>query len=338
MTFDPDAAAARDGIFGLPTTAAEARIVLIPVPFDATTSYRSGTSQGPAAIRRASAQVDLYDLSFGRIYERGIHMLDEDEGIAELSRGARSLAAPIIERGGAGPHDARYVADIDSACSQMNVKVHRAAANVLREGKIPGVVGGEHSVSFGAILACAEHHPGIAVLQIDAHMDLRERYEGLKWSHASVLRNVMDEIRGVSNLVQVGIRDFAEGERRYAEKHAGKITTFYDDEVFAEAARGMHFGIVCDRILAALPEHIYITLDIDGLDPSLCPHTGTPVPGGLSFREVSMLLHRVASSGRRVVGFDLVEVCPGPGAGELAPDWDANVGARVLYKLCGAAQ
>ncbi len=338
MTFDPDAAASGEGIFGLPTTLEEARIVLIPVPFDATTSYRGGTSQGPAAIRRASAQVDLFDLSFGRIYERGIHMIDEDEGIADLSRTTRLLAEPIIERGGAGPQDARRVADIDSACSQVNVKVHRTATGLLREGKIPGVVGGEHAVSYGAILACAEHHPGLGVIQIDAHMDLRERYEGLKWSHASVLRNVMDEVKGVSKLVQVGIRDFAEGERRYAEQHAGRITTFYDDEVFAEAARGMHFGIVCDRILAGLPEHVYITLDIDGLDPSLCPHTGTPVPGGLSFREVAMLLHRVAASGRRVVGFDLVEVCPGPGAGESAPEWDANVGARVLYKLCGAAQ
>lgn len=337
MTFNPDAPAEGDGVFGLPTSREKARVVMIPVPFEATTSYRRGTAEGPAAIRRASAQVDLFDGAFGRIYEHGLFMEDADPAIADLSHRASSLAAPIIRRGGSASGDEDVVAEIDFACGQVNEIVHRAVANVLREGKVPGVIGGEHAVSFGAIRACAERHPGLGILQIDAHMDLRPRYEGFQWSHASVLRNVMDQIPTIGGLVQVGIRDFAEGERKYAQARPERIVTFYDDDVFAEAAHGLHFGIVCDRILAALPQTVYVTFDIDGLDPSLCPHTGTPVPGGLSFREAAMLLHRLAVSGRRVVGFDLVEVCPGPGAGQIAPEWDANVGARILYKLCGAA-
>lgn len=339
MGFDPDAAATGDGIFGLPHTRDEARVALMGVPFDATTSYNAGTAAGPEAIRAASAQVDLRDRRFGQIYEAGIWMAPHDDRIERLSERVRELAAPIIEAGGAGPEDADAVSQVDSAGEQIRGLVRHFAATAMADGRIPGIVGGEHSVSLGAIEACAQTGP-IGILQIDAHMDLRRAYEGFRYSHASIMHNALELIPGVEKLVQVGIRDYSDGEFAAAEGD-DRIVTFFDDDLFDRMAgsgrklKPETWGDLCREMVERLPQRVYITVDIDGLDPSLCPNTGTPVPGGLSFREFSALLSVLAASGRTVVGFDLVEVSPG--AGRHAPEWDANVGARILYRLCGAA-
>jgi agmatinase len=343
MTFDPNAAAAPgSGIFGLPHSRKEARIVLIPVPFDATTSYGGGASSGPEAILAASAQVDLLDHQFGRIYEAGISMADPDSQIAETGDLARRLAEPIIAKGGAAKSDAETIARIDEAGAKVNRFTHGAFSALLREGKIPGLVGGDHSTPFGAIQACAGHVAtlpngagGLGILQVDAHMDLREAYEGFAWSHASIMWNALERIEGVRRLVQVGIRDYCEAERDYAAAQRGRVVTHYDFDWFTRLAHGAGASLLdlCREAVDSLPRHVYISFDIDALDPALCPHTGTPVPGGLSFNAAAALLGAVVESGRTVVGFDLNEVSQGPDGDE----WDANVGARVLYKLCGAA-
>lgn len=341
VTFDPNAPAQTgSGIFGLPHTRREARVVLLPVPFDATTSYGGGTSAGPGAIVAASMQVDLYDRQFGRVYERGIWMEPVNASIVELSREARRLAVPVIEKGGAGPEDAQTVSKVDAAGEELNAWVHSETAKVLAEGRVPGLVGGDHSTPFGAIRACAEHAAAkgesLGILHVDAHMDLREAFEGFRWSHASIMYNVMSQIPEVSRLIQVGIRDFGEGELDVTIEQGKRITAHYDSDWAEEMAGGTPFMDLAARAIAELPKLVYISFDIDGLDPSLCPHTGTPVPGGLSFNQAVLLLKALKDSGRTVVGFDLVEVCPGPGAGEGGvPEWDANVGARMLYKLCG---
>jgi agmatinase len=163
-------------------------------------------------------------------------------------------------------------------------------------------------------------------------MDLRDSYEGLEWSHASVMHNVLTKIARVSRIVQVGVRDFGEGEMDVGIEEGDRVVTFFDDQWAEEMAEGAAFSDLCRRVIEKLPERVYVSFDIDGLDPALCPGTGTPVPGGLSFHHASILLHAVRESGRRVIGFDLVEVAPGNG------EWDANVGARVLYKLCGTVR
>jgi agmatinase len=164
-------------------------------------------------------------------------------------------------------------------------------------------------------------------------MDLRAAYEGFAFSHASIMYNALERLANI-NLVQVGIRDCSAGEIAYADD-SQRVATFFDDDMFDRMAGGASWAQLCAQIVEALPGRVYISADIDGLDPALCPNTGTPVPGGLSFRELSALLAALARSWRTIVGFDLVEVCPG--AGRHAPEWDANVGARVLYRLCGAA-
>ncbi|MBL9076525.1 MAG: agmatinase family protein [Planctomycetes bacterium] len=332
--FDPNAAAAPDsGIFGLDVAESRAAIVLVPVPFAATVSYGGGTERGPEVILAASHQVDLYDLQYGRIYERGIHLQAADPALAAAHSRARALATAVIERGGATDADAAAIAAIDAAGAAVNRAVHAATARILAAGQVPGIVGGDHSVPFGAIAACAERHPGLGILHIDAHADLRVAYEGFRWSHASIMDNVLRSVPQVGRLVQVGIRDFCEQELDSIRASEGRVLTHFDLEWQRRRHCGETFDALCREAVAALPEHVYVSFDIDGLDPALCPHTGTPVPGGLSFGEVAHLLRTLVDSGRRVVGFDLVEVAPGPDGDE----WDANVAARVLYKLCGAA-
>jgi agmatinase len=333
--FDPDAAGKPgSGIFGLPTTREEARVVLLPVPFDATTSYGNGTAAGPAAIYQASMQVDLYDRRLGRVYERGLWMAPDSERIATLSASMRKIAEPLIEKGGAEPSDAAAVSAVNAAGEEVNRFVYDETRRALKEGKVPGLVGGDHSTPLGAIRACAEAAgaDGLGILHIDAHMDLRDAYEGFTWSHASIMFNVLKTVPRVTRLVQVGIRDFGEGEMDFGIEQGQRVHSFFDDQWAEETAGGTPFLELAKRAVALLPESVYVSFDIDGLDPSLCPHTGTPVPGGLSFNQATLLLDALKQSGKRVIGFDLVEVCPG-----VVDDWDANVGARVLYKLCGVA-
>lgn len=328
--FDPEAAAQPgSGIFGLDTSCDDAQVVLVPVPFAATVSYGGGAERGPKAILAASHQVDLFDHHFGRVYEAGIHLQDADPDIATAHERGRAAAAPMIEAGGAAAGDPR-VAAVDAAGDVVNQSLARRVGPLLDAGKVVGVIGGDHSVPFQAIAAAAERAP-LGILHVDAHADLRDAYEGFVWSHASIMHNVLARCPGVERLVQVGIRDFSEGELRAIHSSDGRVVTHFDAEWARRRFAGEAFDALVEDALRALPERVWISVDIDGLDPSLCPNTGTPVPGGLQFAELAHLLHRLACSGRKVVGFDLVEVAPGD------DEWDSNVGARVLYKLCGAA-
>ena len=322
--FDPDAAAATgSGIFGLDTTREEARLVVVPVPFAATVSYGGGAENGPEAILRASHQVDLYDWHFGRIYEAGIHMLPADPAIAAAHVPARNAVQ-------AGVDAAAVVRRVDAAGELVNASLAATVAPLLDEGRIVGVLGGDHSIPFAAIAAAAEREP-IGILHIDAHADLRDAYEGFRWSHASIMHNVLANCPGVERLVQVGIRDYSEGELRAIHASEGRVVTHFDAEWHRRRFAGETFDQLLAEMIRALPERVWISCDIDGLDPSLCPNTGTPVPGGLQFAEIAHMLAQLVASGRRIAGFDLVEVSPGH------DEWDANVGARLLYKMCGAA-
>ena len=262
-------------------------------------------------------------------------MLDIPAEVRRWSDEARGRAAPVIAVGGPG-HDAalkRAVAEVDALGDRMNAWVYDQVRGRLDEGKLVGVVGGDHSVPYGAIRAVAEKHPGVGVLHFDAHADLRLAYEGFRWSHASIMRNVLD-LDGVARIVQVGIRDYSDEEDETIRANPERIRVHFDPDLRRALFDGESFARVAGRLVADLPPLGYVSFDIDGLDPALCPHTGTPVLGGLSFAEVSALLRTVVESGRRIVGFDLNEVAPDP---EGRSEWDGNVGARVLYKEIGFA-
>lgn len=335
MAFDPSAAAQPgSGVFGLSFSEAEARVVLVPVPFEATTSYGGGAALGPKAILEASRQVDLFDVDTGRPYEAGIHMLPIPEEIAALDLKARAAAAPVIAAGGVleGRADlARLGAEVDQASEGVDGWVEDRVAGLIARGKQVGLVGGDHATALGAIAAHARHFPGMGLLHFDAHADLRVAYEGFTYSHASVIYNAAERLPEIARIVQVGLRDLSEEEHAYAAASGGRIVQHHDAALARARFEGEGWAAQARRIVEPLPHDVYVSFDVDGLDPTLCPHTGTPVPGGLSFQEAAYLLGAVVSSGRRIVGFDLVEVAPDPGGGE----WDANVGARLLYKLIG---
>lgn len=331
--FDPNAASAADsGVFGLPYTEAEAALVLLPVPWEATTSYGGGTSEGPQAILAASKQVDLFDADVRKPYEPGIFMRPESREVRIWNEEAKALAAKVIEVGGdigTNGELTRALDRVNELSGKVNEFVRAQSREILQAGKLLGVVGGDHSVPFGALQAVAEKYPSYGVLHFDAHLDLRVAYEGFAWSHASIMHNVMEKIPAVKTLVQVGIRDFGEQEWEYASRQAARISVFTDRALSHRRFAGEAWAKTTQEIVDRLPPDVWVSFDIDGLDPRFCPHTGTPVPGGLDFQEANFLLGAVARSGRRIIGFDLNEVAPGADGDE----WDANVGARMLYKL-----
>lgn len=331
--FDPDAAAVGDtGIYGLPFTAEESHVVIVPVPFEATTSYGGGTSNGPAAVFEASKQVDLFDQETGRPYAAGIAMLDVPQHVLDWNAEAKEIAATVIEQGGVVDDATRAAAArVNDYGERVNEWVYGQTRALLDAGKMPVILGGDHAVPFGAIRAYSETYPGLGILHLDAHADLRDAYEGFTWSHASIFHNVMRRIDGVGKLVQVGVRDFGQAERAMIDSSNDRIVTFYDAGIATRKDEGVPFARIADEIVAALPSDVYLSWDIDGLDPTLCPGTGTPVPGGLSWNEALGLLRAIRRSGKRIVGLDLCEVSPGE------TEWDANVGARLLYKMIGFA-
>ena len=350
--FNPDGPSNKAaGLFGLPHTTDEAAVVVVPVPFEATVSYRAGTSHGPMAVLQASHQVDLFDADTGRPYLVGIAMQDAPAWMLERNATAREAATRVIACLEAGEDvDVADIAVVDAAGAAVNAHVKQRVAALPASGKLPVVLGGDHSVPLGAILAVAEHlgDTPLGVLHLDAHCDLRDAYEGFQWSHASIMKNVLDATKTVK-ITQIGIRDFSDGELDVVKSENTRLTTYFDVQLRRARLSG-GFLALAKQIVATLPEHVYLSFDIDGLDPALCPSTGTPVPGGLSFDEIIAVLHAVIDAGKRIVGLDLVEVAPPPAAIDAASDdgeegdalalgdsWDANVGARLLYKMIGFA-
>lgn len=324
MSFDPDAPAS-EGLFGLPNDLDRARVVVVPVEWQATTSFRRGTREGPAHLIEASHQVDLFDLDVGPAWKAGIAMLDPDPRVRAWDMEAEADALAVIESGGGHPDAA---ARVNALSERVNEHVHGLVRALLEQGRIPAVIGGDHSAPYGAIRAVSEACPGVGILHIDAHADLRAAYEGFTWSHASIFHNVITRLPGVGKLVQVGIRDVGEAEVELIRGNPARITTFFDNTIARDLARGIPWLTICKHVIEKLPEDVYVSFDVDGLDPAFCPHTGTPVPGGLSFRDVVVLLSTLAEE-RRIVGFDINEIGPDP--------YDGNVAARLLYKLCGWA-
>lgn len=340
--FDPTTTiSAEFGIFGIPMSEDDSKVVLLPVPWEVTTSYGNGTSMGPALIRQASEQIDLFDLETGKSYEQGYHMRPISDEILSLNKNMKVKAQKLIAMKTSLSDDTQtmdsLLNEVNSACAEMSDWVYKNSKEILEKNKLLGLVGGDHSSPLGAIRAVSEKHQGdIGVLHIDAHSDTRKSYQGFEQSHASIMYNVMQLPIAPKKLVQIGIRDFCEEEYNFVTNHKG-IKTFFDIELKRDLLSGKTWSTICENILKELPQKVYISFDIDGLDPRYCPQTGTPVPGGLEIDQVFFLFKALADSGRQIVGFDLNEVSTGDINANLEEisEWDGNVGARILYKLCG---
>jgi agmatinase len=320
--------AADAGIFGSTVRPEDAAIVLLPVPWEVTASYGRGTSSAPHKIVPVSHQLDVFDEFFGEPYRHGIAQAEPCAGLFDTNQEMIRLVDDARGNAGGIPDALRQLVNRQSGAVNEWESTSR---KWLAEGKLVGVIGGDHSCPLGLMRALGAKHLDFGVLHIDAHLDMREAYEGFTYSHASIMYNAMQEVPEISKLVQVGMRDFSRGEWEHV-RSLGNRATLYTDRSWNESL--LHHGMIgaIEAIIAPLPKKVYVSFDIDGLDPALCPGTGTPVPGGLSFLQAVTIFERLALSGREIVGFDLCEV-----GGASDNEWDLNVGARILYKLCGLA-
>jgi agmatinase len=265
-----------------------ARAVILPVPYDSTSEWRSGSRHGPQAIIDASQYLELYDLDLNReIYKVGIYTLPQVE--------------PVLS----SPQD-------------MIDRVYQVVKGLIQKMKFGVLLGGDHSLSLGAVRALKEAFPRLSVLQLDAHADLRDEYLGTKYSQACVMRRISE----LCPICQVGVRSLSREEKQFLTEK--KLKPFYMFDLASKKAS-------IDRIADSLSEDVYVTIDVDVLDPSIMPSVGTPEPDGMSWRQVLDIVELVAHH-KQVVGFDLMEFCPGEG-----PASCAFLLAKLAYKLIGCA-
>jgi agmatinase len=282
------ALAAASASFGGPDGATvdtdKARVLILPVPYDATTTYTPGTRQGPSAILQASQHLELFDDETGQeVFRVGIATLEEME------------------------------VDVSSP-QAMVAKVRTLGEKTLDAGFFPLMLGGEHLLSLGMIQAVASRTEDLSILQLDAHTDLRHTYQGAEHSNACVMRLASQ----YGTLVPVGIRSLSAEEHRWTEEE--ELPIFYAKDIHSRSDWQ-------EKVIAQLHSHVYITIDLDVFDPGVMPAVGTPEPGGLHWYEVLKLLRSVCQA-RKVVGADIMELCPQPG--NIAPDFFA---AKLAYKL-----
>jgi agmatinase len=332
QTFDPSGVGVDNGnLLGLPFDYESANIIVLGVPWEVTVSYRAGTAAAPQRVLEASRQLDIFDFDHPDGWKQGIFMAKISTEIREKNDRVRQDAERIIEcleRGDRiqdDPDLVRLLATINQECQSVNQWLFEQSQAALQKGKRVAIVGGDHSVPLGYLQALAQQYPNFGILHIDAHADLREAYEGFQYSHASIMFNAL-RLPQVSKLVQVGIRDVCQDEMDLVRHSGGRVVAYSDPMLKQKLYAGQTWLNLCRQMVAELPQQVYISFDVDGLDPKLCPNTGTPVPGGLELEQVFCLFREVVNSGRELIGFDVCEV----GNGE----WDGNVGARAVYKLC----
>lgn len=336
-SFDPSQPGLADQtIFGLPFSAQDSEIIVVPVPWEVTVSYGAGASEGPEAIFEASFQVDLHHQDFPELWKLGIYYDDSEliSSWAQKSVQYKAMAQPIIEALESGesvedhPKLKADLQTINQACQDLHDQVRERVFYWMQQGKKVVLLGGDHSTPLGYYQAMATQHDNFGILHLDAHMDLRIAYEGFTYSHASIMYNAL-QIPQISKIVQIGIRDFCAQEVEVVQSQGGRVQVHTDADMKAKTFKGMTWDAQCDEIIAALPQKVAVSFDIDGMYSWYAPHTGTPVPGGFSFEQATYLFNKLAQSGKEIIGMDLVEVAPGE------DDWDGNVGARMLYHMCG---
>jgi agmatinase len=331
--FDPDAVAQNNGNFaGLPYEFETSKLILLSVPWEVTVSYNAGTARADAVIRNASMQLDLYDPLFQDNYKKGIFWLPLDQEVLNASDKNREFAKQYIDylAGDSELTDKEakaILSKVNKASELLNENTYNKTRSILNKNQKIGLIGGDHSVPLGYYKALGEKHPdGFGILHLDAHHDLRDAYEDFKDSHASIFFNALRDVPSITKLVQVGIRDFGEQEAIMAREDP-RIEVYYDTVIKQCVFEGLKFSTVVDDIISKLPDKVYISFDIDGLEPSFCSTTGTPVPGGLSYDQVIYLFGKLHQSGKEIIGFDMVEV-------GSDSELDANIAMRLIYKMC----
>jgi agmatinase len=333
--FDPNSAGnPNNNIFGLPFSEDEARVVILPVPWEVTVSFGSGTARAAEQIMTASLQVDLFDPDVSDGWKEGFFLKETDSKIlfkSDYLRKEAELYIDYISKGEAVENNkfmCKALKEVNEGGHFLNNWVYQQTKALLEQDKLVALLGGDHSTPLGFYKAIAEKFGEFGILQIDAHCDLREAYEGFEYSHASIMYNALKEVPQMKKLVQIGIRDYSEGEHQFIKENSERVKTYFDSDIRVRQYEGETFKQIVAEIIDQLPQKVFISFDIDGLDPKLCPNTGTPVQGGFETEQVFYLFNKLRESGKNIIGFDLCEVSTSE------TGWDANVGARILFKLC----
>lgn len=329
-SYDPNGIGLDNGNFlGLPKVD-DPKVSFIAVPYDATVSYGDGTNGGPANILAASTQLDVAIPGLEKPWELGFEWVFLDGSWLKELPQCRTYVKEVIETLEQGKvlneGQLASLLHVNKHCDELRLAVLDATKRELEIGRFPVIVGGEHAVSLGAFEAAAQEGD-FGILQIDAHMDLRAAYEGFEFSHASVMYNAIQRIPQLKQLTQVAVRDWCPEEEAMVKDNADRISVFFDQDLQDAKLRGQAFAKTIEPIIATLPHRVWISLDIDGLDPALCAHTGTPVPSGLSFAETKFICNAILESGRTVIGLDVVEVAPAP------HEYEGSVAARLMYEI-----
>ncbi len=328
-SFDHNGIGIKGKLFGLPYSLHEAQLVIVPVPWEVTVSSNTGTALAPSKIINVSSQIDLFSKEIEEVWRLKIAMLEFPSDLKKESDRLRRFSEmhiQALESGNVVEGFKVLTQKVNEGCENLAIYIRETTHQLLQKGKMVGLLGGDHSTPLGFLRALDERHSNFGVLQIDAHADLRKSSENFNYSHASIMNNAL-KLKNLSRLVQVGIRDYCEQEFNTIQQSNSRIKTFFDADIKTDLFNGKTWKAICHEIIQELPDLIYISFDIDGLDPKLCPGTGTPVPGGFEFEQITYLIKQVVLSGKRIIGFDLSEV-----SGESI--WDLQVGSRMLFELC----
>lgn len=333
--FDPNCSGNPNyNIFGLPFSEEDAKLVILPVSWEVTVSYLAGTARAPERILKASLHVDLFDADVSDGWKQGFYLRELDKKILLKSDYLRKESELYIDYVARGQKidDNRFMCktlkEVNEGSIFLNNWVYDQTKALLNKGKLVGLLGGDHSIPLGFYKAIAEKYDDFGILQIDAHCDLRKSYLDFTHSHASIMYNALTEIPQLTRLIQVGPRDYCQSEWEYIANSNGRVVTYFDKKIKERQYEGQTWQNIADEIIENLPQKVYISFDIDGLNRTLCPHTGMPVPGGFEAEQLFYLFKKILETGRKIIGFDLCEV------GVSSNEWDENVGARVLFKLC----
>lgn len=335
--FDPSGVGVKNGhFFGVDRALEDAKIWILGLPWDLTTSYRAGTRNGPEHVLEASYQVDLYRPDAPESWKIPFATLPLSNTWAKRAETTRKMVEPylaFLEEGGdldTSPEMQARLKELNQESLKFHEYTYKECQKAAEAGCKVLTIGGDHSVSVGPLRALhddyVEKKKTFSILHIDAHADLRNQYEGFEDSHASIINRAL-ELSSIQKIVQIGIRDLSEQEALKI-KMDPRLKTFFDWDIQAAKMQGTLWAAQTKEIINELSDEVYISFDIDGLDPKYCPDTGTPVPGGFALEEIFFLFRELKKTGRRVIGADLVEVAPGK-----TSLWNGNVGARILLQL-----
>lgn len=334
-TFDPNAVGnPQSNIFGLPFTEDNARLIIQPVPWEATVNIFPGTARCINSIIRHSANIDLLWKACPNIWKQGIFIREASQKILLKSDYLRKEAELLVGYTCCGKAVCdnefmqKNLKEINSGGAYLNTWVYDHTKDIMDKGKLAALLGGDHSISLGFIQALSEKYEDFGILQIDAHCELRKTYEGFVFSHACVMRNALDKVSQVSKLVQIGTREFCNEEYAYLQDNPTRIKTFFDDDIKDRQYQGQSWYTIAEEIVNELPKYTYVTFDIDGLKPYYCPSTNTPVVGGLEYDQVKTIFKLMKEQGKTIIGLDLCKI----GNGRVGTD--AQIGAHILWDLC----